>query len=1245
MCEPHVYLGIAEAGATALNETGIVVSASASATATSTISQMDADEKAYQIALKDAQSQAENSSNIMTQGTEVTFATIEQGGATGIYQNESAIFSNFGISLPDFGKNLKKQELLELQHVNWLAIAMSSDGKYQTAGTAEYGAGVFNSTDYGNTWVLNKTFTEAANIKSAAMTSSGDYQVIVADNLLWVSQDYGQTWTKSSSGIPFSKISISFDGKYQTGIYASIFGDYRCYTSSDFGVTWTDITDLFTNARFSSVALSSSGQYQTIVCLIYCDGGGCTKFAGIWRSSDYGNTWTENVQPEIITVACSNVALSSSGEFQTAVSDYEGGILTSSDYGVTWKKNDGTEKVRRWVSISMNSLGNIQTATGGAINTTTADGPYNVWNSTDYGKTWIKNETLDISISYNFSAISSTGEYQTITSEGKGIWSSSNYGTTYSKNADLVIYPLILDVQNVAISASGQYQTASVSLNSDTNFIAGLNVSSDYGKTWSDNKIPGVDYLSGWALAMSSSGQFQTAGFESYGIWYSNNFGNDWVQSPGTTDNPETGRQYNWVSTAMSSSGEFQTAISSDIGGIWNSTDYGETWKKNTNIPIPPSESGPYFNVVSTNSSGQYQTVVSNNFDGIWTSVDYGNNWTQNTKTTNYIWQSVSMSSSGKFQTAVENETAYGIYGGGIWTSIDYGNTWSKNETLGTTSSNWTSISVSSTGQYQFATSQYQGYGSYGIWYSSDFGHSWSLIEGTESIECICSAISSSGQYATFGSRFGWLWTSNNPLTPPGVNYGDYLFWNETNWSVGSTSLSIGYQSGKTGQTDYSVALGYQAGQFEQGAIGSDDGQTGYSVAIGYQSGQIGQESKTVAIGFQAGQIGQQEHSVSIGEQCGQTAQSPLSIAIGFQAGQDSQGQAAGPDATPGASIAIGYQAGQIGQSQSAIAFGANAGQINQKDQSIAVGSGAGYTEQGEFAIAVGFGAGQTNQTTNAIAIGQNAGFTDQSPDSISIGFQAGQESQGQTSFLEEEPGRAIAIGYQAGQIGQSPAALAIGYLAGQTNQKDCTVAIGFNAGNAGQELYAVTIGVNSGEINQQFGAVSIGGNAGRFEQGECGTSVGAGAGFANQGAKAVAVGYHTGYTGQGQYAVAIGNDAGRVSQGSYSIAIGFEAGCTAQVENSIVINASKTAINGNTSGFYVAPIRGTSSSKRVLQYDEETNEMTYSSTVQTNSCLTTVELVPPTSSTPGVIGQQIWCDKNLYLYVGKWVRVPTFDV
>lgn len=89
-----------------------------------------------------------------------------------------------------------------------------------------------------------------------------------------------------------------------------------------------------------------------------------------------------------------------------------------------------------------------------------------------------------------------------------------------------------------------------------------------------------------------------------------------------------------------------------------------------------------------------------------------------------------------------------------------------------------------------------------------------------------------------------------------GANYGDYIFWNGTDWASGSNKISIGSNAGQNNQGTEGIAIGNGAGTY---------GQVGQSIAIGAAAGVTGQGFQSIAIGRFAGQTNQGRSSIAIG--------------------------------------------------------------------------------------------------------------------------------------------------------------------------------------------------------------------------------------------------------------------------------------------------------------------------------------------------------------------------------------------
>ena len=465
-------------------------------------------------------------------------------------------------------------------------------------------------------------------------------------------------------------------------------------------------------------------------------------------------------------------------------------------------------------------------------------------------------------------------------------------------------------------------------------------------------------------------------------------------------------------------------------------------------------------------------------------------------------------------------------------------------------------------------------------------------------------------------------------------------------------SVAIGYQAGQgtTGtvqQAGGAVSIGHQAGQQNSGCgvnIGYQAGLSGAgtSINIGYQSGtnasnaciNIGERAGTtttstscINIGYQAGKSGQGSNSVSIAYLAGESSQGTNCVAIGGEAGRTNQGTGGGYSFALGSSagntnqgtncVAIGRNAGTQYQGAGSVAIGNNAGAgssstIYQGANAVAIGNGAGAgtttagTGQGTGAVAIGYQAQQTGISTtyNAVAIGYQAGNDRQNYRAVAIGDSAGNSLQGL---------QAVALGYFAGNSGQGNEALAIGYGSGQSTQGANATAIGSLAGYTNQGGNTLALGGASGQYYQKQYAIAIGYLAGQGAsssnyQGTNAIAIGQSSGQYFQGANSIAIGQNAGTgtttagTGQGTNCIAIGQNAGNASQGNNAIAIGYNAGVSSQFAGSICLNASGSAVNPTTAGFYVKPVRTSapSSTTNFVYYDTSTAELISSPAVNT---------------------------------------------
>lgn len=157
-----------------------------------------------------------------------------------------------------------------LSGLGWNHLSMSASGQYIYV--VEDGTSIYSSTNYGVTWtkLADDPFPGVSGWN--VITASADGKRVVAGDFpgdLYTSNDYGATWTDVTAATPLS-------GRYWRGLASSATGQYviamdndnlgvnptHIYVSRDYGVTWTDATagTAFTSTYWMSVAMSASGE-------------------------------------------------------------------------------------------------------------------------------------------------------------------------------------------------------------------------------------------------------------------------------------------------------------------------------------------------------------------------------------------------------------------------------------------------------------------------------------------------------------------------------------------------------------------------------------------------------------------------------------------------------------------------------------------------------------------------------------------------------------------------------------------------------------------------------------------------------------------------------------------------------------------------------------------------------------------------------------------------------------------------
>ena len=334
---------------------------------------------------------------------------------------------------------------------------MSSNGYYITT-ASPYGSaspGIFVSSSYNES--SNDDFTGSTGNggvdltgyywTSVASSSSGQFQYAVAsangqtegaqNGGVFHSTNYGYSFTKISSGLSggyWNSVSVSSNGQFVTlvsgnksvidGSTGSTGANGSVYISNNGGITYAIVPSMSSqNNNYFSVAMSSSGQYQTIVAFGPSSSGTSNSVtSNMFTSSNYGNTWTIVPQaafnnngstgssPSSPTWDWRSVSMSASGQYQTAVAstssipDY---IYISNNYGVNWYYKSPSAATGTWSAVAVSSSGQYQLA---CYCDDTSGDPGGLYFSQNYGNNFQRLENS--ANNWYCCAISSSGQIQ-----------------------------------------------------------------------------------------------------------------------------------------------------------------------------------------------------------------------------------------------------------------------------------------------------------------------------------------------------------------------------------------------------------------------------------------------------------------------------------------------------------------------------------------------------------------------------------------------------------------------------------------------------------------------------------------------------------------------------------------------------------------------------------------------------------------------------------------------------------------
>jgi photosystem II stability/assembly factor-like uncharacterized protein len=330
--------------------------------------------------------------------------------------------------------------------------------------------------------------------------------------------------TNGPSGGLISAMAVSSEGV----IYA---GGFSLYLSQDHGLSWTQTS--LRNFYVQSIALDQGGN-------VFVAGG-----SEVYRSTDNGSAWLLVFDAGDVSVQSVAAGL---GDLVFAGTSGDG-IYRSTDSGVTWTQtlDDGSV-----YSMLIHHSGKVFAGVGGT----------DIICSTDSGSTWT--EVLETLYTVPFESIVESPDGTIFAGLGGvdlgchgSVYRSTDEGLTWTELTGLWIPVLSLAVTN-------NYIYAGTSCNST---FGGLYRSSDSGENWELTTFA----LPVLSIAVDSGGILFVGSDSNDGLFRSIDGASTWTEANNGLTN-----------TILSSvcAGPTENLNAGGWGGLWHSSDIGETWEK-----------------------------------------------------------------------------------------------------------------------------------------------------------------------------------------------------------------------------------------------------------------------------------------------------------------------------------------------------------------------------------------------------------------------------------------------------------------------------------------------------------------------------------------------------------------------------------------------------------------------------------------------------------------------------------------
>ena len=356
-------------------------------------------------------------------------------------------------------------------------------------------------------------------------------------------------------------VAINTSGLVQVGPLGSFTGSFVCDDNLDCGTSGfvgglfcqgNNVYQNYTVHTCNNPCTSSASCSESTTPYLQqtCSSGGGVSWVEVQPGGDADKSWDA-------------LASSSDGTHLIAGASL-GRLYLSADSGQTWTETRPVGNIdERWWAVASN-------ADGSRLIAGLAAG--RLYISSNFGQTWTETQPAgDTDQSWNAIASSADGSRLIAGVEPGRLYVSSNFGASWLETQPRGNTNQLW--MAVASSADGSRLVAATMYHSVLGYVGSLNISTDYGQTWTEAQPVANPTVQFWnTVASSSAGSHLIAGVWGRRLYTSIDFGQTWAET-----RPAGDIDRNWQT--VSSSADGSRLIAGVYGGrLYASANSGQSW-------------------------------------------------------------------------------------------------------------------------------------------------------------------------------------------------------------------------------------------------------------------------------------------------------------------------------------------------------------------------------------------------------------------------------------------------------------------------------------------------------------------------------------------------------------------------------------------------------------------------------------------------------------------------------------------